>query len=126
MQRRPLRCTEGPCVAVFEFALQGVWQHVNPKQIATEVGLSFYHANNPDQAIVYCLRAVQLDPRLLEARLWVARSYLRQGEKAHARTELNLLARNPAAKPLAAQIKQLRIECAAEPANKDKPSKEKP
>lgn len=74
-------------------------------------GISFYYANNPDQAIVYCLRAVQLDPRLQEARLWIARAYLRQGEKDHARAELDMLVRNPAAKPLAGQIKQLLTEC---------------
>lgn len=83
-------------------------------------GISFYYANNPDQAIVYCLRAVQLDPRLQEGRLWIARAYLRQNEKAHARAELQLLARNPAAKPFAKQIQLLLKECGAEPTEKDK------
>jgi hypothetical protein len=70
-------------------------------------GVGFYHANNWDQAIVSCLRAVQLDPRLQEARLWIARSYLKLGEKSHARAELNLLANNPAAKPFTNDIQQL-------------------
>jgi hypothetical protein len=74
-------------------------------------GIGFYYANNPDQAIVSCLRAVQLDPRLLEARLWISKAYLRQDEKAHARAELQLLAQNPAAKPLAEPIKQLLAAC---------------
>jgi hypothetical protein len=83
-------------------------------------GISFFYANNPDEAIVYCLRAVQLDPRLQEARLWIARTYLRQGDKLHARAELTLLARNPAAQPLADQIRQLLAECGPEPATKQK------
>lgn len=75
-------------------------------------GVSFYYANNPDQAISNCLRAVRLDPRLQEARLWIARAYLRQGEKAHARAELKLLAQNPvAAKQHAGHIKQILEEC---------------
>jgi TolB-like protein len=76
-------------------------------------GIGLYYANNPDLAIASCLRAVQLDPRLVEARLWIARSYLRQGEKGHARAELNLLSRNPASKQLAKQVQQLFAECAA-------------
>jgi TolB-like protein len=82
-------------------------------------GISFYYANNPDQAIVNCLRAVQLDPRLQEARLWIARSYLRQNEKEHARAELKLLARNPAAVPLVPQVQQLLKECGPEPTEPD-------
>lgn len=89
-------------------------------------GISFLYANNPDQAIVYCLRAVQLDPRLQEARLWIARAYLRQNEKEHARAELKLLARNPTAKPLAGQIQQLLKDCGPEPADsKGPPTKRK-
>lgn len=82
-------------------------------------GIGFYHAGNHDQAIVSFLRAVQLDPRLQEARLWIARAYLRQGEKDHARTELQMLARNPTAQPLAEQIQQLLAECGPAPAGKD-------
>src|SRR5207247_1803666 len=69
-------------------------------------GMSAYHAGNPDQAIVSCLRALQLDPRLQEARLWIARSYLHQGVKRHARLELELLARNPAT-PTGAEARRL-------------------
>jgi TolB-like protein len=77
-------------------------------------GVSFYHAHNDDQAITYCLRAVRLDPRLQEARLWIARAYLRQHEVAHARAELKLLQRNPdAARQWAGDIEQLLTECAA-------------
>ena len=74
-------------------------------------GISFYYANNHDQAIVYCLRAVQLDPRLQEARLWIAKSYLAQGEKEHARAELKRLAQNPAAKHLAEEVQRLLSQC---------------
>ncbi len=89
-------------------------------------GISLYYANNGDLAIVSCLRAVQFDPRLQEARLWIAKAYLRQGEKEHARIELERLARNPAASPLLQQVKQLLAECgsratdpkAAQPAKK--------
>jgi TolB-like protein len=77
-------------------------------------GVSFYHANNDDQAIAYCLRAVRLDPRLQEARLWIARAYLRQHDVAHARAELKLLQRNPdAARQWAGQIEPLLAECVA-------------
>ena len=77
-------------------------------------GVSFYHANNDDQAITYCLRAVRLDPRLQEARLWIARAYLRQHDVAHARAELKLLQRNPdAARLWASQIEPLLTVCAA-------------
>jgi TolB-like protein len=68
-------------------------------------GIGFYHANQPDQAIVSCLRAVQLDPRLQEARLWIARSYARLGETSHARRELQTLERAPA--PIAMQARDL-------------------
>jgi TolB-like protein len=74
-------------------------------------GISLYYANNADLAIVSCLRAVQFDPRLQEARLWIAKAYLRQGEKEHARIELQRLARNPAASPLLGQVKLLLAEC---------------
>jgi TolB-like protein len=84
-------------------------------------GISFYHADNPDQAIASCLRAVQLDPRLQEARLWIARAYLRRGERGHARAELKRLAQNPAAAPLAPQVKQLLAECAVPPAGRGEP-----
>jgi tetratricopeptide (TPR) repeat protein len=73
-------------------------------------GVSFYYADNPDQAIVYCLRAVRLDPRLVEARLWIARAYLRLGEADHARAELKRLADDPAAAQYAGQVKELLAE----------------
>jgi TolB-like protein len=74
-------------------------------------GISLYYSNNADLAIVSFLRAVQFDPRLQEARLWIAKAYLRQGEKEHARIELERLARNPAASQLLDQVKQLLAEC---------------
>jgi tetratricopeptide (TPR) repeat protein len=74
-------------------------------------GISLYYANNTDRAIVSFLRAVQFDPRLQEARLWIAKAYLRQGEKEHARIELERLARNPAASPLLEQVNLLLAEC---------------
>jgi hypothetical protein len=77
-------------------------------------GIGFYHGNNPDQAIVYCLRAVRLDPRLQVARLWIAKSYLKSGEKEHARAELERLAQNSAAKHLSNQIAQLLKQCKAD------------
>jgi len=77
-------------------------------------GIGFYHGNNPDQAIVYCLRAVRLDPRLQVARLWIAKSYLRSGEKKHARAELERLAENSAAKHLSIQIARLLKLCEAD------------
>ena len=58
-------------------------------------GVGLYHAKNYDRAIASCLRAVHLDPRLVEARLWVARSYLALGEADHARAELALLVPEP-------------------------------
>jgi hypothetical protein len=70
-------------------------------------GIGYYHAGNPDLAIAACLRAVQLDPRLQEARVWIARSYLRQGEKRRARLELEIVARNPGAGPAVEQAEQL-------------------
>ena len=82
-------------------------------------GVSLFYANNDDQAIISCLRTVQLDPRLHEARLWIARAYLRQGEKEPARAELRLLKSNPAAGPLAAQVDQLLKECGPEPPSRN-------
>ena len=54
---------------------------------------------------------MRLDPRLQEARLWIAKAYLRQGEIAHARAELALLTGNPAAQGLAPEVQRLRAEC---------------
>jgi len=76
-------------------------------------GISLYYANNPDPAIAYCLRAVRLDPRLVEARLWIARAYLRLGEVDHARAELKLLEANRSARNLGEQVLALRKECDA-------------
>lgn len=78
-------------------------------------GISLYYANNDDRAIMNCLKAVQLDPRLQEARLWIAKAYLRQGEKEHARIELTRLARNPAAKPFLNEVNQLLAKCGPAP-----------
>lgn len=74
-------------------------------------GISSYYADDPDRAIASCLRAVQLDPRLQEARLWIARAYLARGEAAHARAELRRLAANPAAKHLSGQVEALSNQC---------------
>ena len=73
--------------------------------------VGFYYAGNYDQAIAYCLRAAQLDPRLQEARLWIAKAYLAQGDKDHARAELKRLLDNPAAKHLSEQVQQLLAQC---------------
>lgn len=74
-------------------------------------GIGLYYSGNLDQAIAYCLQAVQLDPRLYVARLWIARSYLALNEVAHARAELERLQQNPAADNLHAEITQLLAVC---------------
>jgi len=74
-------------------------------------GISSYYADDPDGAIASCLRAVQLDPRLQEARLWIARAYLARGEMAHARAELTRLAGNPAAQHLSGQVEAISKDC---------------
>lgn len=51
-------------------------------------GMSCYAARLPDQAVVHLLRAVHTDPRLIESRLWIARSYLETNEPEKAKLEL--------------------------------------
>lgn len=76
-------------------------------------GIALYYADNPDQAIVSLLQAVRLDPRLVEARLWIARCYLQLHEPEHARVELIQLEKNPAAASLADQVAKLKADCDA-------------
>ena len=70
-------------------------------------GISLYYANNPNEAITYCLRAVRLDPRLQESRLWIARCYWRLNDAQHARVELNWLTRNCNDRELLLRVQQL-------------------
>lgn len=70
-------------------------------------GIGLHYAGNPDQAIICCLRAAQLDPRMQEARLWIARSYLKAGEPQHARIELDYIIRSPVAPHFKAEAQKL-------------------
>jgi hypothetical protein len=79
-------------------------------------GVSCYNARLPDQAIVHLLRAVQLDPRLVEARLWIARAYLESREPDKARLELTKLRTHSRAEALRADIDGLAREIDADEA----------
>lgn len=75
-------------------------------------GLSCYAAKQSDQAIVHLLQAVRVDPRLIEARIWIARAYLDVGQPDKARVELAWLRNHPRARDREAELKSLEAEIA--------------
>jgi TolB-like protein len=75
-------------------------------------GMSCRVAGLPDQAVVHLLRAVRVDPRLVEARIGIARAYLDSGEPDKAALELTRLRSHSLAAQWQADIDTLAAEIA--------------
>jgi hypothetical protein len=76
-------------------------------------GISCYTARLPDQAVVHLLRAIRTDPRLIEARIWIARAYLDAGEPEKAKLELARIRSHSAAGRWQTAIDELAAAIAA-------------
>ncbi len=51
-------------------------------------GLGYYYANRYDEAVMEFLNTLYGDEKYVDARYWMARSYLATNEPDHARIEL--------------------------------------
>ena len=69
-------------------------------------GLGLHFARMPDQAIVYFLKAMAIDPQHARARFWCGITYSEAGETEHARIELTRFLKQFPQHPLAPRAKQ--------------------
>jgi TolB-like protein len=70
-------------------------------------GLGYYYANRHDEAIMEFLNTLFGDEKYVDARYWMARSYLATGEPEHARLELERIVREYPEHQLARSAKEL-------------------
>jgi len=70
-------------------------------------GLGYYYANRHDEAIMEFLNTLFGDEKYVDARYWMARSYLATGEPEHARLELERIVQEYPAHPLTSESRQL-------------------
>jgi len=68
-------------------------------------GLGYYYGNRFDEAIMEFLNTLYGDEKYVDARYWMARSYLATGEPRHARIEFERIVKDFPDHPLAKQAK---------------------
>ncbi len=69
-------------------------------------GLGLHFARMPDQAIVYFLKTMAIDPQHARARFWCGITYSEAGETEHARIEMTRFVKQFPQHPLAPRAKQ--------------------
>jgi TolB-like protein len=70
-------------------------------------GLGYYYGNRFDEAIMEFLNTLFGDEKYVDARYWMARSYLATGEPEHARLELERIVKEYPGHQLARSAKEL-------------------